>query len=124
MHVVSDNTPFDPNDYVIDSAIIDSAIADSCVATNPILPSRAFNSQVLKRPHQPALTNSITRTRTRYSKKNIGKFDHLRKDPKNEVVTGEVKDYEYLIERIHRDDDDMLLYKLRRFMYLRKLEIS
>jgi len=116
MHVVSDNTSSTSNDCVINSAMNDSCIA----ATNPILPSDAFASQVLKRPHLPVRTNSSSRPRTRYSEKSIVKFDHLKEDLKNKVITGEVKDYEYLIGRIHRDDDDMLLYKVTKIYVFKK----
>jgi len=48
------------------------------------------------------------------------KFDHLRDESKNDIVTGDMKDYEYLIGTIHRNDDDMLLYKVTKVYVFKK----
>jgi len=70
----------------------------------------------------PVNTYTLPTTRLQASReKKVITYEHLKGDKTIGTRLGTVEDYEYLKGTIHRDDEDMLLYKTVRYTYLRGL---
>jgi len=87
---------------------------------NATITSSAINDRLLRKRSEPSSTSpSTTFNPKRRSKSRVVSFEHLDPGDRSADRCGKLEDYAYLLGTIHRDDDDMLLYKVTK-IYIHK----